>query len=73
MDLYDRLELIGLIVALASLLCSVANAAIRAAVEHGYNVPRWLRVAAAAANAVALNLDQVPRIGRYRGRDGGLP
>ncbi len=74
----ERIELIGLVVAVASILCSVVNAAIRAAVEHGYRVPRWLLVVAAAANAAALNLDKADQLRRgYRGpslpRDRGLP
>jgi hypothetical protein len=60
---------VGIVVPIASLVCSVANAWIRSAVEHGYRVPHWLRFVGSALNLTALNLDKVPQMARgYRGR-----
>jgi hypothetical protein len=59
---------VGVVVPLASLVCSKLNAAIRAAVENGYAVPRWLRVVGATLNGAAFNLDKVPQMAKgYRG------
>ena len=68
MSATDLIEVSGLVIAVASVVCTVANAAIRSAVEHGYAVPRWLLVVAAALNAVALNGDKTVQLARgYRG------
>lgn len=61
--------LVGVVVPIASIVCSAVNARIRSAVEHGYRVPRWLLVLTATANLTALNLDKVPQMARgYRGK-----
>jgi hypothetical protein len=64
----ELVEIAGLVIAVASLVCSVLNAGIRSAVEHGARVPMWLLIAGAMLNAVALNGDKTTQMLRgYRG------
>jgi hypothetical protein len=64
----EKIEVGAAVVTAASLVCTVANAAIRGAAEQGIALPRWVLVIASALNAVALNGDKSIQLARgYRG------